>query len=454
MRKAGILMLSGLSLIAFGRAPNAAAADAAKNPNAVKAEYKSGFTMTTASKKFELRITAALQYRYTYVDYDHRIKGNEENYSNFYMRRARIWFDGYAYDPRLTYYIHIQLEPMSATNLHDAWIQYKFSDLFSLGAGRNKIPYGTEFLASGFGLNFIDRSIMYGETDINAGGGYSKWPGGNQGFAISAEQANTGFPVGGFCLFRSQGVSATGIKHFKNGSAFQYEAGVWQGRDTKGGSNAADNHLFAVRLGYYPLGWINWLTEGDVDYTENFKIGILGSAYTDSRLHNKDAAGLTVPTYKPDDHGYNLSVLTRYRGFSGDFEWGTESFDLNRHIAGPTKFDRQAWRAAFGYFVVPTRIEVVARYAQVQRLKDPTAAAITNSGLGFVPVKVNGTYVNAIEKRLNEITAGVNFYFHKQQQKLFFDVSSLTRDFADNPGVTKPEQQKDKRFRSMVQLKF
>jgi Phosphate-selective porin O and P len=453
MRKAGILILSGLSLIAFGQAPNAAAADAAKDPHALKAVYNNGFNLTTADKKFELRITAAIQYRFTYMDYDHKIKGNEQNYSNFLLRRARLWLDGNALDPRLTYHFHFQFEPQAAVNTHEAWVQYKFSDLFSLRAGRDKIPYGTEFLASGFALNFIDRSIMNGETDIDKGNGYSRWPGSNQAFGTSAEQANDGFPIGGLNLFRSQGIMANGMKHFKNGSVFQYEVGAWNGRDSRGNSNSGDSFLYSARLGYYPLGYVNPLTEGDVDYTENFKVGILGSAYTGDSLRNKDAAGNTVATYKPNDNGYNLSVLARYRGFSADLEWDTQTYDLNRNITGPTSFDRQGWRAAFGYFVVPTRIEVVARVAQMQRLKDPTAAAVTNSGLGFVSVKVGNAYVNAIEKNLNELTAGINFYFNKHQEKLFFDVSRLTREFALYQG-TKPTDQNDSRFRSMVQVKF
>ena len=453
MKKAGVVAIAGLALFALGTATNATAADEKKDPNALKAAYKNGFNLTTANKKFELRITAAIQYRYTYMQYDHKIKGNEQNYSNFFLRRARLWLDGNAYSPDITYHIHIQLEPQGAVNTHEAWVQYKFSDMFALRAGRDKIPYGTEFLASGFALNFIDRSIMSGETDIDKGNGYSKWPGGNQGFGTSAEQANIGFPIGGLNLFRSQGVLATGMTTAKSGSTFQYEVGAWNGRDTRGNSNGADNLLYSVRLGYYPFGWINWLTEGDVDYTENFKVGFIGSAYTDSKLHSKDAAGATVPTYSTDDKGYDLSVLSRYRGFSADLEWSTERFDLNRTITGPTTFDRQGWRAAFGYFVVPTRIEVVARVAQMQRLKDPTAAAVTNSGLGFVSVKVGNAYVNAMEKNLNELTAGINFYFNKHQHKLFFDVSRLTREFAFYQGI-RPSEQSDSRFRSMVQLKF
>ena len=432
-----------------------AADEPKKNPLALKGEYKGGFQLTTENKKFSLRLFSAIQLRYTYMSFDDAVKGNEENYSNFFMRRARLWWDGYAYDPRFTYYFHLQLEPMSAVNLHDAWVQYKFSDTFSIGMGRNKIPYGTEFLASGFGLNFIDRSIMYGETDIQSGGGLSKWPGGNQTFAISGENANTGFPVGGFCLFRSQGVSASGLKTFKNGGAFQYEAGVWQGRNTKGGSNLADDHLFAVRMGYYPFGWINWLFQGDPDYTEKVKIGLLLSAYTDESMRTKDAAGATVALYSPKDSGYNVSFLLKYRGFSTDVEWGTETFDLNRTIAGPTDFDREAFRAAFGYFIVPTRVEVVARYSEVQRLKDPTGDAVKNSGLGFAKVWNGATYVDGMEDKLTEITAGVNFYIgaQKHQHKLFFDVSRLGRSYAAYQGFT-PEDQEDTRFRSMLQFKF
>lgn len=426
----------------------------ATNPNALKGSYKGGFILQTEDGRFKMRLFSAAQFRYTYVSYDDNTKGNEENYSNFYTRRARLWWDGNAYSPDLTYYFHLQLEPSSSVNLHDAWIQYKFNDLFALGVGRNKIPYGTEFLNSGFGLNFVERSVMYGETDINSGGGLSKYPGGGTGnFALSAENANTGFPTGGMCLFRSQGISATGMKGGPDSPTFQYEAGVWQGRNTKGASNLADNHLYAVRVGYYPLGWINWLFQGDPDNTEHLKVGFLASAYTDTKSHTKDAAGSTVPLYETDDSGYNLSMLLKYRGFSTDLEWGTETFDLNRDIAGPTEFDREGWRASFGYFVKPGKVEVVARYAQIERLKDPTPEAVINSGLGFATVRHGEGYVQAMESQISELTAGVNIYMGKHQHKLFFDLSQLTREFETYQGVT-PDDQQDTRFRSMLQVKF
>jgi phosphate-selective porin len=142
-------------------------------PDDVAETYDLGFKLTTADERFSLRLWGALQLRYTYLDYDERVEGNETNYSNFYMRRARVWFAGNAFDKRFTYYLHIQLEPSNGVNLHDAWLEYNFDDLLILGAGRNKIPYGVEFINSGFGLQFVERSVFSGETDIDAPGGPS-----------------------------------------------------------------------------------------------------------------------------------------------------------------------------------------------------------------------------------------------------------------------------------------
>lgn len=424
----------------------------AKDPHAVTAEYRNGFRLASGDGKFALRLSAGFQYRYSYLRYDHDIKGNENDYSNFYLRRARLYLDGTAFDPRFTYLLHVQLEPGSAVNLLDGYVQYEIDPMFRILAGRNKIAYGLEFLNSGFGLNFIDRSIMYGETDINSGGGTSRWPGGNASFPSAGENPNTGFSTGGLSLYRSQGLQLAGQTAFTSAGAFEYQVGVWNGRDTRGSSNTGSKLLYSARVGYYPLGAVGWQVAGDQSYTESFRFGVVASYYSQNSLHNKDASGATVPTYTAEDRGHNVAMLARFKGFSADVEWGTEAYDLGRRLVGRTRFDRGAWRVSLGYFVVRGRVEVVARHAEVERLKDPTADAVTNSGLGFVQVWNGTEFVAAIEERLSETTAGVNIYFGAHQHKLFFDVSTLTRGFAPYHGYT-PGEQKDTRFRSMIQVK-
>ena len=421
-----------------------------------KEKYKGGFVFGTDDGKFSLKLFSAVQFRYTYMPMDDDIKGNTEDYSNFYMRRARLWWQGHAYDPRFTYYFHLQLEPQGAVNLHDAWIQYDFAKMLKLGAGRNKIGYGLEFLHSGFGLNFIDRSIMYGETDIDAGGGYQKWPGSNGGFGISTYNANTGYPTGGLHLFRSQGIQLSGLSDDKGGNAFEYQIGIWNGRDKRGRSNGDSDHLYVARVGWHPFGFQDWLFQGDTQQTDKFKLSMWAAAYTDSEVHNKDAAGTAVAAYDATDTGFNVSMMMVYKGLSAEAEYGEDSYEMERDGLSRDSYDRNAYRVQVGFFVVPKKVEIVARYSQVERLEDATPEAVAESGLGFVDVWNDDTdaYQKTIEDTLTELTAGVNFYLHRgHQHKLFFDISQLSRSFQAYNGFA-PDDQDDIRFRSMLQFKF
>jgi hypothetical protein len=426
-----------------------------------KETYNGGFRLATEDGRFSLRIAAGLQLRYTFMWLDHDVSGNQANYSNFYLRRARVWLDGNAYNQKFTYYFHVQLEPSSAVNLHDAWINYAFSRMFQLGVGRNKIAYGLEFLNSAFSLDFIERSVMSGETDVNNGGGLSKYPGGGtENFANSGQDANTGFPVGGLNLFRSQGVQVQG-RSGGDGPVFEYQAGVWDGRNTKGASNPDASMLYAARAGFYPNGWINWTQQGDMEFTGNFRAGFLFSAYANGNTQDRNAAGSTVPLYEARDHGVDFAIETRYRGFSSDFEFAREHYSLqDATLVGPHEFDRQGWRVQAGYFLVPKFVQVVGRYAENDRLLNPTVASVRNSGLGFARVRnAAGEFQEAAEKKIDEVTGGLNFYLSRNHQhKLFFDYSRLTRQFAGY--VTQGElngsvpDQKDSRFRAMIQMKF
>ncbi len=444
--------------------PKAQTPAAAKpNPNALtKNTYGGGFRLGSDDGRFMIRIFAATQFRYTYMVYDNEVNGNSEDYSNFYMRRARLWFDGNAYSPKFTYAFQIQLEPQSAVNLHDAWVQYALDPMFQVGVGRNKIGYGLEFVNSGFGNNFVDRSIFSGETDISNGGGFSKWPGGGvENFATSGEDANTGYPVGGLNLFRSQGLQISG-KTTAKGPVFEYQTGIWQGRNTKGSSNPATGHLVAGRAGFYPNGWINWLFAGDVDNTQTFKTGVLVSAYHDARKRKVNAGGTAVPTYDTTDRGFDAAFMARYRGFSADIEWATETFELSdATLVGENQFDRGGWRAQFGYFLKPKKVEVVGRYAEVERLKDATPISARNSGLGLAKVKnASGAFQDALEGKMTEMTVGLNWYLSNSahQHVIFVDYSRLGREFggfvSGNSILGGVPDQKDDRVRAMLQLKF
>jgi hypothetical protein len=362
-----------------------------------------------------------------------------------------VWFAGNAFDPRFTYFIHIQLENTNATNLHDAWLEYRLGPMLIIGAGRNKIAYGLEFLNSGFGLQFVERSVFSGETDIDFGLGPIYPGGGTWFFALNAE-ALTGFATGGMDLHRSQGVQLRGLNGSETTPTFEYQVGIWQGRGTRGRKNTDNNHLYSLRVGYHPWGWIDWRFQGDDPASERYRLGLFASAYT-QRSHG--IAG------EFDEGGYNLAVVNRYRGLSVDAEWGVESFDY-KDFDGD--FDRRGWRIQAGYMFRPDKFEVVARYAEIERLRPPTYRAAMDSGLEVAELFDGDQWVPQLEGKISEITVGFNWYINGgHRHKLQIDASRLIREFADDPNaavhgepapIVALADQEDHRVRVMVQLVF
>jgi len=415
--------------------------------------YDQGFRLGSPDESFSLRINGLLQIRYSFVDYDPMIRFNQEDYSNFFVRRARLYFSGNAGSPRFTYFIHAQLEPSQGLNANDLWIEYRFSEMLRLGAGRNKISYGLEFMNSGSALGMVERSLMYGETDIDLGSLVNQGPrypgGGTERFGLSWYAA-TGFATGGMNLYRSQGVQLRGQKGSDTTPTFEYQVGLWQGRSTSSLSNSGNNHLIAARVGYHPWGFVDWRVVGDVTYTPHFKLALIGSIYSNS----------SEAVYHFDEGGYNLAAVALVRGWSLDAEWGIESYDFAEFA---DDFDREGWRIAVGWYVVPRRLELRIRRAAITRLKDPTFRTANESGLGIPQVWDGEDWAPAIEAEITETSFAASYSLFGWRNKLAFDVSRLVRSFAADPGaitngtpapIAKAPDQIDYRVRAMVQLVF
>lgn len=412
--------------------------------------YDLGFKFTSEDQRFSLRLWGAIQFRYTYFDYEQRVLGNDTDYSNFYLRRARIWLSGFAFDPRFRYFLHIQLENSNAVNLHDAWLEYQLHPLVNIGVGRYKIAYGLEFLNSGFGLQFVERSVFSGETDIDFGEG-PVYPGGGTWFFRLNAQAPTGFATGGLTLYRSQGVQLSGLKGSKATPTFEYQLGFWTGRGTRGLSNPDNKHLFSARVGFHPRGFIDWRLQGDLDPSQRYRIGLIGSVYSHS---SSEGGGF-------DERGFDLAMMNRYRGLSLDAEWAVERYDFDQV---EEDFERTGWRVQAGYMVVPEKVEVAARYAEIERLRAPTYRTSVDSGLLVARVFDGEAYVPQIESKISELTVGVNWFINRgHRHKFQVDTSWLVREFADDPGavidgepspIVALSDQGDWRFRAMIQLVF
>lgn len=449
-----VLKASTILAVLFSMAPGVMAEDPEKKKQKpLRVFYDQGFRLGSPDEDFSLRINGLLQFRYSYVDYDPMVRFNQEDYSNFFVRRARLYFSGNAGSPRFTYFIHAQLEPTQGLNANDLWIEYKFSDMLRLGAGRNKISYGLEFMNSGSALGMVERSLMYGETDIDLGPAPEPGPrypgGGTHRFSLSW-YADTGFATGGMTLYRSQGVQLRGQRGSDSTPTFEYQVGLWQGRSTSSLSNGGNNHLVAARVGYHPRGFVDWRVVGDVAQTPHFKFAVIGSAYANSSDKRRAF----------DESDYNLAAIANFRGWSVDAEWGTESYDFADFT---DNFDREGWRIAVGWFVVPRKLELRVRRAAITRLKDPTFLKANESGLGTVQVWDGEDWTPAIEAEIAETSTAASYSLFGWRNKVALDVSRLERSFAADPNailngvptpIAKAPDQVDYRIRAMVQLVF
>ena len=297
----------------------------------------------------------------------------------------------------------------------------------------------------------IERSVFSGETDVDSNIDGPEFPGGGTGRFGVTWLADTGFATGGLNLYRSQGLQLSGQRGTETTSAFEYQIGLWNGRSTTGLSNTSDGHLVAARVGWHPWGWVDWRLQGDGGWSERFRLGVLGSVYT----QRGDAGGGF------DEGGWNVAAMVRYRGVSMDAEWGTERYDYDLY---DDELERAGWRVQVGTFVVRDVFEVVARYAEIERLVDPTAAAAQWSGLGLASVHTADGSMPALERDISEISVGASWYLNDwHRHKLQLDLSRLVRTFAADPDavigdvpqpIAATPDQEDWRVRMMVQLLF
>ncbi len=424
-----------------------AAAPASSN---MKAYWKNGFRIEYKDNKtgneYKFRFRTGIQFRYTYLNRDKDLSGGNENYSSFNMRRLRFFVDGTAPNKDWKYFVHVQLEPKSKVNVHDAFIIWKKYRFARVQFGRMKIPgLGMEFWQSGFKQNGTDRTIF---TDD----GEKYWPAaGTQNLTVGSHLQPNGFPTGGMLNYRSQGILLNGYLDMVGRKQFMcYWLGVFNGRDTQGNRDInSDDKLYSLRVGFNllpgsdpsgPMGprtFNNYTMQGDMGYNTTPALALVLSSFWDKdRRKTYYKADLDPDsTYSPpntlahdvQNYGFDTTILFRYMGFSTDLEWAREEFhqDPNNSVGIEQLWDRWAMRANLGYFFVPKKWEAVFKYAYFERIDGNTAADSVRSHLGLVEW-ADGKY--GVENYLQQYVLGVNHYFHGFNQYITFDVSLLQRD--------------------------
>jgi phosphate-selective porin len=255
----------------------------------------------------------------------------------------------------------------SDSKIKDAYVELG-NERISVRGGQYKVPFSLQTLMPDWGQELVERSIA----------------------------------VAAFAPDRDTGVMLLGTAKAKK---LGYSAGVFNG---SGESRRQNNGavMWAVRLWADPLGEFR-LSEGAVEAPPK-TILHLGLA-----VRGGDAAkgGRTGVFQEADDQtavGLELAFKRQRVFLTGEGFWQRD--EMNNPTPGPT-VESLGWQVQGGYMLVARRLELDARYAEV----DPNHDA---SG-----------------DRATELRGGVNYYWKGHNLKLQSDVGRLTFE-PNGPGRT------------------
>jgi len=321
---------------------------------ASKLYYNGGTRAEFPDSGFTFGINTLIQERYEFTDYD-----AGSNSSSFTTPNARIVVSGSALNNEFSYYLNTNFVGSSDANgaaspeLLDSYITWHACDWAWAMMGQFKTMLGRQYNTSDAKKQFADDSIV---TDLY------NW-GRNQGLVVGGGQ--DGFSWAAAVV---NGISAG-------------EGQNLPGVDTK--------HAYNVAL-RYNLGDIDAMTEGDVDGTKDHAASV-GFAWGHSK---SEAAGSeeTINTY-------NVDLTYKYEGFSVAGEYFHRKLDT-------ADISDNGYYVQAGYFVMPSELELAARY-------------------GLISYDNNDS--NGIDKN-SEISIGANYFWWKHQLKAQAGWTRLTTE--------------------------
>lgn len=318
-----------------------------------------------------------MQMRYTFKDRDEDFK--ESDVQDINLQRARVYLGGNIYSKILHYYVELDADKFNSA-LRDFYVYCTPLEELNVKIGYFKVPFNIQRMATSAKLLFQDRSIASDEFDQKRDTGVDIY----------------GNPLDGY---------------------MEYHAAVFQGAGEKfSGSDNTDNKLmYVLSLRCNPLGKYDYYDETDLKYSERatklvLTIGtsvVFNAKVADEKLPNTDTMAGTV----------DLGV--KYQGLSWSNAYYIRSEDTD---VGATMYSDGFFTQA-GYFVIPKKLELAARYSMVDPNKDVS---------------------NDIQK---EYTGGVNYYFRTHRSKIQADVGHYVTD-------TKTEDKEENRFRIQYQIIF
>jgi hypothetical protein len=354
----------------------------------VRAEPGKGITFS-AGDRFSLQLRARIQYQIALSD--PTSPAVEEGASDVLttesqIRRFRLVLAGHAFTKELRYYIQLgmatrDMEADLLVPLRDAYVTWQPHRDIGVRFGQMKVPYGQQRIVSSSALQFVDRSIVTGE----------------------------------FNLDRDVGVYLMSEDFLGLGGRLMYQAGVFggRGRNRSGGPEAA---LPFARVQVNPFGSFDHLSEADLSRRDQprLALGLSGASNLASNRTRSTHGGVyTAGNFAFWHLGADLHF--KWKGVSVLSEFFRRQADEPVLTAEPTpgRPVTDYSRSGRGYFVqagyvLPFPLEVAARFGEIRPSR--------------------GTAPEARFPVQRELGGAVSYYFFEHSLKLQADYFRLFGD--------------------------
>lgn len=323
----------------------------------------------TKDGNYSFNLGFRFQSRFTYRDNseDH----GETDKTDIDVRRARLCFGGNVYSKDINYYVEIDGDSFEV-NTRDYYVWWSPLDEFNVKTGYFKVPANRQWNSSGFKLLLQDRSIA--------------------GDAFKQD--------------RDYGLDVFGRPF--DGHA-EYHAAIFRGAGqnpakTLGKDENIDNELLGVLTArYYPLGWydsyniVSGWDETSLKREEGFKAIIGASVVNNAKIGD-------IKLADTDSIIGSVDIGVRYKRFTWDSEYYLREIDPE---GGGDSTTSDGFYTQAGYFVLPQKLELAARYSAL----DP-----------------NNDLPDDFQK---EYTVGINYYFRGHRSKIQADMSHFVTDTTD-----------------------
>jgi hypothetical protein len=418
--------------------------------------YDKGFNFSFNDNAYFLKIRARTQLRYTHWERNElsRTLGDVKNFPQFLgvfgnmrasryegsadtiqARRARLYFMGHLFDPDFRYFLQLRAETgeeaahPAALQLFDWNFQFTRWRWANLWVGQYKVLFNRSQINSTASMQFAERALVMDAFTASARNRR------DIGITLMNDPSLPfNYYVG---VFNGTGPGTTGL------GSFQSEG--WDGSDSfrarqfglgANFRNNANELMYVARVNWNIMGNPGY-AEGDLAYSQTPQISVGGGFAYNPAVNTSsvpdpadppgsnfslasDLTDLTISKRQLGATGngrllgngvlslatWTLDANIKYRGWSLHSEFFFRNNILREHVVRdiPRQLGNSTgWYVQSGYYLIPRRLEVAARYAYW----DPDT--------------------NASQALIKQFDASLSYYFHSTyDHKIVLQYSTVT----------------------------